>query len=98
MRVEEPMLSMVATRRRADRRSGASEPKARQTPLNSSILAMRFRISGVIWRVSVVSMNQYYTNLHPFTPRRPIAYLRSVYLFIGLASGFLFTDAVGNPF
>ena len=66
MRVEEPMLSMVATRRSADRRSGASVPKARQAPLNSSILAMRLSISGVIWMVSVRNMNQYCTHLHPF--------------------------------
>lgn len=66
MRVDEPMLSMVATRRRADSRSGASVPRARQAPLNSSILAMRFRISGVIWMVSVRSTNQYFTHLHPF--------------------------------
>ena len=50
IRVDEPMLSIVATRRMADRRSGASVPKARHAPLNSSILAIRFRISG----------NQYY--------------------------------------
>ena len=46
MRVEDPMLSMVATRRKALRRSGASVPKARQAPLN---LAIRKRISGEIW-------------------------------------------------
>ena len=63
------MLSMVATRRSADSRSGARVPKARQAPLNSSILAMRLRISGVIWRVSVCSMNQYYTHLHPISSR-----------------------------
>jgi hypothetical protein len=56
---------VVATRRKADRRSGASVPKARQAPLNSSILAIRLRISGVIWMVSVFSMSQYYTHLHP---------------------------------
>ena len=65
MRVDEPILSMVATRRRADSRAGASVPKARQAPLNSSILAMRLRISGVIWMVSALSINQYYTHLHP---------------------------------
>src|ERR1700688_3952712 len=36
-RVEEPILSMVATRRRAFSRSGAIVPSARQAPLNSSI-------------------------------------------------------------
>jgi len=39
MRVEEPMLSMVATWRRAFNRSGASVPKERHAPLNSSISA-----------------------------------------------------------
>jgi hypothetical protein len=34
--------------------------------LNSSILAMRLRISGVIWMVSGLSTHQYYTHLHPF--------------------------------
>jgi hypothetical protein len=47
------MLSIVATRRSADSLSGASAPNARQAPLNSSIPAIRARISGVIWRVSV---------------------------------------------
>src|SRR5437879_3566440 len=51
MRVDDPMLSMVATLRRADRRSGAKAPRARQAPLNSSISAMKPRISGVILRV-----------------------------------------------
>jgi hypothetical protein len=51
MRVEEPMLSMVATRRRVERRSGASLPKARQAPLNSSIRASITRITGVIFCV-----------------------------------------------
>ena len=55
-REPDPMLSMVATRRRADRRSGASAPWARQTPLNSSIPAIRLRTSGVIWMVSVRSL------------------------------------------
>ena len=45
------MLSMVATRRSAESRSGASVPSARQAPLNSSISAMTARISGVIRRV-----------------------------------------------
>ena len=35
-----------ATRRRADRRSGARVPRAFHAPLNSSISAMRERISG----------------------------------------------------
>jgi len=53
MRVDEPMLSMVATRRRAESRSGASIPRARHAPLNSSIRAIRPKTSGVMWRVSV---------------------------------------------
>lgn len=65
MRVEKPMLSMVATRRRAHRRSGASAPQVRQAPLNSPILVMRLRVSGMIGMVSVRSVNQI---AHPFTP------------------------------
>lgn len=53
MRVEEPMLAMVATRRKADNRSGANIPSALHAPLNSSISAMSASISGVILRVSV---------------------------------------------
>jgi len=48
LRVVEPMLSMAATRRNTDKQSGASVPKVRQKLLNSSILATRFRISGVM--------------------------------------------------
>lgn len=44
---------------------GANVPKARQAPLNSSILATRLRISGVIW---IVSGFQPEPVLHPFTP------------------------------
>ena len=58
IRVDEPMLSMVATRRSAESRSGASVPKARQAPLNSSIRAMSAPISGVIWRLSVRNIIQ----------------------------------------
>lgn len=54
MRVEEPTLSMVATRRRAVSRSGAREPNAFHAPLNSSIWAMSRSISGVMFRVSKV--------------------------------------------
>jgi hypothetical protein len=38
--------------------------------LNSSILALRLRISGVIWMVSVFSTNQFYTHLHPISVLR----------------------------
>lgn len=73
MRVEEPMLSMVATRRNADKRSGAIAPRARHAPLNSSILAIRPKTSGVIWRVSTLSinrsLNQKHTHLHPIAVR-----------------------------
>ena len=40
IQVEEPMLSMVATRRRRESRSGAIRPMACQTPLNSSMSAI----------------------------------------------------------
>jgi hypothetical protein len=41
-----PIVTIVATRRKADSRSGASVPKARQAPLNSSTRAIRLRLSG----------------------------------------------------
>ena len=46
------MLSIVATRRSDERRSGARLRRACQAPLNSSIPAMSFRVSGVISRFS----------------------------------------------
>jgi hypothetical protein len=52
----EPMLSMVATRRKASKRSGASMPKARQAPLNSSSFESRARISGVMTMLRVMSI------------------------------------------
>jgi hypothetical protein len=69
---DEPTLSMVATRRSAERRSGAKVPKACHAPLNSSSSAMRFRISGVIWRTfaRIITPNNtpIYTHLwHPQT-------------------------------
>jgi hypothetical protein len=36
--------------------------------LNSSVLVTRLRISWVIWRLSVRSINQYYNHLHPIKP------------------------------
>ena len=45
MRVDEPMLSMVATRRSALSRSGANVPNARHAPLNSSMRAISSRMS-----------------------------------------------------
>ena len=65
MRVEEPTLSMVATRRCANSRSEGRAPKARQAPLNSLIPAISVRISGVMWRLSVRTMGQCYAQLHP---------------------------------
>src|SRR5690606_11532940 len=62
------MLSTVATRRNADSRSGASVPRARQAPLNSSMPAIKPRISGEIWRESVRIMQPI---VHPFTPKTP---------------------------
>lgn len=51
--------------RRADSRSGASVPRARQAPLNSLILAMRFRISeGDLDGVG----SQHEPIAHPFAP------------------------------
>jgi len=55
------MLSMVATFRSADSRSGASLPRAFQAPLNSSIRATRARMSGVICRVAVSNLTPIYT-------------------------------------
>jgi hypothetical protein len=59
------MLSMETTRRNADKQSGVSVPKVRQTPLNSSILETRFRISGLMR--SDLELNIYLIK-HPITP------------------------------
>jgi hypothetical protein len=64
--IEDQLVALVATRLRAERRSGASLSRERQAPLNSSIMAMSRRISGVIRRASASSMRQNYTHLHPF--------------------------------
>jgi hypothetical protein len=53
MRVDEPMLSIVATRRSDVSRSGDMRPIAAHAPLNSSISAISLRISGVIVSVPV---------------------------------------------
>jgi hypothetical protein len=67
MRVDEPMLSMVATRRNAKRRSGARVPRAYHAPLNSSSSAMRLKISGVISSVSApIITPDNSPQLHPF--------------------------------
>ena len=54
IRVDDPMLSIVAARRKADNRSGASVLSARQAPLNSSSFAMMSSISGSMTRVLVL--------------------------------------------
>ena len=81
IRVEDPMLSIVAIRRKLNKRSGASVPSARQAPLNSSISDMIPRISGVIWMVVALRkeplISKYtpiYTHLHRAVrlPIRPI--------------------------
>ena len=59
MRVEEPMLSIVAMRRRAFNRSSAKVPRARQAPLNSSISDSKASNSGVIWIDSVFIIPEY---------------------------------------
>jgi hypothetical protein len=46
MRVDVPILSMAATRRKAERRCGASVPKARHAPLNSSIRGIQTQDLG----------------------------------------------------
>ena len=56
------MLSMVATRRSAESRSGARVPKARQAPLNSSISATRESISGVICKEARLIIAHFYTH------------------------------------
>jgi hypothetical protein len=53
------MLSIVATRRSAFNRSGASVPSKRQAPLNSSISDSNASNSGVIWMDSVFIMPEY---------------------------------------
>src|SRR5450631_765200 len=72
MRVDDPTLSMVATRRSAERRSGARFPSARHAPLNSSSSEIRARTGGVMIRFSVLSCPPIdppnYTHFHPITP------------------------------
>ncbi len=71
IRIDEPILSIVAALRRAISRSGASVSMARHAPLNSLIRAISARISGVIWIVSDRIIYQININrfiVHPFTP------------------------------
>ena len=63
MRVEDPMLSIVAMRLRLVSLSGAMVYIAFQRPLNSSISAMSFRISGVMVMFFISCMIGY-----PFLP------------------------------
>src|ERR1700722_20607414 len=79
IRVDEPMLSIVATRRNAESRSGARVPSACHAPLNSSSPAMRFRISGVIWRVPVriITPNDTPNYTHSLTPGTTPDYAQS---------------------
>ena len=63
---------MVATLRRAVRRSGARVPNALHAPLNSSIWAMSLSISGVMCRLSAVSIsNKSSKNIHLVKPKNP---------------------------
>ena len=55
----------VATWRNADSRSGASVPRARQAPLNSSISETNESISKVIFNEDVLIIPRFYTHLHP---------------------------------
>jgi hypothetical protein len=64
------MLSIVATRRSAESRSGARVPSARHAPLNSSISEMSVRVSGVIAKLSarkVIPINIHMGKIKPHT-------------------------------
>ena len=69
MRVEEPMLSMVATRLRADSLSGASVPSARQAPLELVDLGDQPEDGGgdldAIGVERALGHARIYTQLHP---------------------------------
>ncbi len=64
MRVDEPMLSMVATRRRADRRSGAS---VQGTPSAFEFVDPRNEAQDLRGDLDDVDP-QHEPILHPFTP------------------------------
>ena len=69
MRVDDPMLSIVATRRKALKRSGSKLPSARQAPLNSSISEISARISVVILIVFYFNiLVPFHPHYHPITP------------------------------
>ena len=71
MRVDDPMLSIVATRRRADKRSGASVLSARQAPLNSSSSAMMSSISGSMTTVFVLRVSAIHPAISSYKYRFP---------------------------
>ena len=65
MRVEDPILSIVAMRRRAFRRSGARMPSARQAPLNSSSSDRRGQKLGCNLEGVGVDHTRIHTGLDP---------------------------------
>src|SRR5262249_12642008 len=66
IRVEDPTLSIVAIRLRLVSFSGASDSITFQRPLNSSISAMSFRISGVIVMLLILWVRiSIYTHCYP---------------------------------
>lgn len=68
MRVDEPMLSIVATCRNLESRFGAIRPNARQAPLNSSISAISDKIWGVIRKFERASTGIHYPiHFHPMS-------------------------------
>jgi hypothetical protein len=71
MRVDEPILSIVATRRKAESRSGANAPRACHTPLKLLKCGDEIQDSGVDLELDRADHYAHqYTRLHPFlTPR-----------------------------
>jgi hypothetical protein len=67
MRVEEPMLSIVATFFRANKRSGVKTLKFCQAPLNSSISEIKLSISEeiVIFSTSITADTHIYIHKYP---------------------------------
>lgn len=83
IRVEEPMLSIVATRRSAVGRSGEILPIAVQAPLNSSVSVIRLRIVEVI---AIVSVRMPPCGSFPFVVVLVECYLASTPALAGLAN------------
>ena len=75
MRVEEPMLSMVATRRKPWSRSGVSDCQVRQCPLNSSISLTSRSISAEMGMESGRA-----GNMEEFRPQMSVFQSNSVHL------------------